>query len=53
MPAGNGGGYGVYEGNILYSLSENPCFVNPYLGDYRIVEGSGAPEIYFEKIGRY
>ena len=48
-----GDGYGVFEGNRCFRLSENPCFVNPSAGDYRIVEGSGAPEIYFEKIGRY
>lgn len=46
-------GYIIREGNVCYTLTENPCFVNPSAGDYRIVEGSGAPEIYFEKIGRY
>ena len=48
-----GDGYGVFEGNRCFKLSENPCFVNPSAGDYRIVEGSGFPDIEFEKIGRY
>ncbi|MBR6290900.1 MAG: S-layer homology domain-containing protein [Clostridia bacterium] len=46
-------GYIVREGNVCYKFTENPCFVNPSAGDYRIVDGSGFPDIRFEKIGRY
>ncbi len=46
-------GYIIREGNVCYTLTENPCFVNPSAGDYRIVEGSGAPEIHFEQMGRH
>ena len=45
--------YSVFEGNVRFPVTENPCFVNPSAGDYRIVEGSGAPEVYFERMGRY
>ncbi|MBQ3901530.1 MAG: S-layer homology domain-containing protein [Clostridia bacterium] len=45
--------YNVYEGNKAFALDENPIFVNPYLGDYRIKEGSEFPDIHFEKMGRY
>ena len=48
-----GDGYGVFEGNRCFKLSENPCFVNPSAGDYRIVEGCGFPDIRFENMGRY
>ena len=46
-------GYSVKEGNRCFSLDENPCFVNPTVGDYRVVEGSGAPDFRFELAGRY
>ena len=36
-----------------FTLEENPLFVNPTLGDYRIREGVDFPDIEFEKIGRY
>ena len=46
--------YVTVEGNRGFTLSENPCFVNPTLGDYRIRDGvEGFPDIQFEKIGRY
>ena len=45
--------YSVIENNIGYTLKENPIFVNPTLGDYRIREGVDFPDIEFEKIGRY
>ncbi len=48
-----GDGYGVFEGNRCFTLSENPCFVNPSAGDYRVVEGSGFQDIHFELMGRY
>ncbi len=45
--------YVTVEGSRGFTFAENPCFVNPTLGDYRIREGSGFPDIQFEKIGRY
>ena len=39
--------------NLGYSLEENPCFVNPTLGDYRLTDAPGFPDFQFEKIGRY
>ena len=39
--------------NSFYNTSENPLFVNPTLGDYRIRDGVDFPDIEFEKIGRY
>ena len=39
--------------NLGYSLGENPCFVNPTRGDYRVVDGSGFPDAHFELMGRY
>ena len=45
--------YSVIENNPAYSIEENPLFVNPTIGDYRLVEGSGFPDYHFEQIGRY
>ena len=45
--------YSSFEDNTGYTLDENPLFVNPTRGDYRIREGAGFPDIEFEKIGRY
>ena len=45
--------YSTIEDNVSYTLEENPIFVNPTLGDYRIREGADFPDIEFEKIGRY
>ncbi|MBQ2469236.1 MAG: right-handed parallel beta-helix repeat-containing protein, partial [Clostridia bacterium] len=45
--------YSTIEDNIGYTLDENPLFVNPTLGDYRIREGVDFPDIHFEEIGRY
>ncbi len=39
--------------NRFFTLKENPIFVNPTKGDYRIREGVDFPDIEFEKIGRY
>ncbi len=50
---GNGADYATVEGNRACGLDENPIFVNPTLGDYRIREGVDFPDIEFEKIGRY
>ncbi|MBQ1503514.1 MAG: hypothetical protein IIZ35_05865, partial [Clostridia bacterium] len=46
-------GYSVVEGNKRFTLKENPIFVNPTLGDYRIRDGADFPDIRFEKAGRY
>ncbi|MBR6290477.1 MAG: S-layer homology domain-containing protein, partial [Clostridia bacterium] len=45
--------YCVVEGNRVFRMDENPCFVNPAIGDYRIKEGSEFPDYHFEKMGRY
>ncbi|MBQ3901015.1 MAG: hypothetical protein II736_04755, partial [Clostridia bacterium] len=45
--------FSTIEDNVAYTLEENPIFVNPTLGDYRIREGADFPDIEFEKIGRY
>ena len=45
--------YSTIEDNIGYTLDENPLFVNPTIGDYRIRDGVDFPDIEFEKIGRY
>ena len=39
--------------NLGYTLGENPCFVNPTRGDYRVIDCSGFPDCHFELIGRY
>ena len=39
--------------NLGFSLGENPCFVNPTRGDYRVIDCSGFPDCHFELIGRY
>ncbi len=41
------------EDNRAFGLDENPFFVNPTIGDYRIKEGADCPYFPFEKIGRY
>ncbi len=46
-------GFVVSEGNRSYPLTENPIFVNPTRGDYRIRDGVDFPDIHFEEIGRY
>ncbi|MBR7032581.1 MAG: S-layer homology domain-containing protein [Clostridia bacterium] len=45
--------YSTIEGNVGYTLGENPFFVNPSRGDYRLKDGVDFPDIQFEKIGRY
>ena len=44
--------YTTYENNAAYTFGENPIFVNPTLGDYRIREGADFPDIHFEDVGR-
>ncbi|MBQ7474424.1 MAG: S-layer homology domain-containing protein, partial [Clostridia bacterium] len=43
----------VIEGNTFFTREENPIFVNPTRGDYRIREGADFPDIHFEEVGRY
>ena len=43
----------VSEGNVEFGLDENPIFVNPAIGDYRIREDADFHNIPFEKMGRY
>ena len=45
--------YSTFEDNRVFRTDENPLFVNPTRGDYRIREGTDFPDIEFEKIGRY
>ena len=45
--------YSTIEDNVSYTSEENPLFVNPTIGDYRIRDGVDFPDIEFEKIGRY
>ena len=45
--------FGVDENNRIFSLDENPYFVNPAVGDYRVLENADFFKIPFEKIGRY
>ncbi len=43
----------IIEDNKFFSNSENPYFVNPSAGDYRMREDADFPDIHFENIGRY
>ena len=46
--------YATFEGNRGYTFEENPMFVNPTVGDYRLRgDAVGFPDVEFEKIGRY
>ena len=45
--------YSTIEDNRGFTLDENPLFVNPSRGDYRVKDGADFPDIHFEKIGRY
>ena len=45
--------YVTVEGNRGYTFEENPMFVNPTIGDYRVTDTSVFPDIQFENIGRY
>ena len=45
--------YSVVEGNTGVTYGENPIFVNPTLGDYRIRDGVDFPDVHFDLIGRY
>jgi len=41
------------EGNLNFTLDENPLFVNPTIGDYRLRDDADFHRIPYEKIGRY
>ena len=45
--------YSVIEDNIYYARTENPLFVNPSRGDYRLKDDVDFPDVHFEEIGRY
>ncbi|MBR3416435.1 MAG: S-layer homology domain-containing protein [Clostridia bacterium] len=45
--------YTMSENEKAYTYDENPIYVNPTLGDYRIRDGVDFPDIHFELIGRY
>ena len=45
--------YGEVYDNTVFTEEENPLFVNPTIGDYRIRDDVDFPDIEFEKIGRY
>ena len=45
--------YSVIEDNVGITTDQNPLFVNPSRGDYRVKDGAGFPDIHFEEIGRY
>ncbi|MBR7034102.1 MAG: S-layer homology domain-containing protein [Clostridia bacterium] len=45
--------YTVVEGNRGFTTDENPFFVNPTVGDYRLKDGAGIMDIEIENIGRY
>ena len=45
--------YVVNEGNRAYGTDENPIFVNPTLGDYRIRDDADFIDIPYDEIGRY
>ena len=45
--------YCTIEGNSGFTFADNPVFVNPSRGDYRIRDGVDFPDIHFENIGRY
>ncbi|MBQ7475146.1 MAG: S-layer homology domain-containing protein, partial [Clostridia bacterium] len=45
--------YTTWENETAYTYDENPIYVNPTAGDYRIREGADFPDIHFELIGRY
>ena len=45
--------YTTYENEKAYTFNENPIYVNPTLGDYRIREGADFQDIHFALMGRY
>ncbi len=45
--------YSVIEDNVYYASTENPLFINPSRGDYRLKDGADVPDVHFEEMGRY
>ena len=45
--------HSVIEDNAGIKTDENPYFINPSIGDYRMRDGADFPDIHFEDIGRY
>ena len=45
--------FGAIENNVEFSLSENPLFVNPRIGDYTIRDDANFYNIPIAEIGRY
>ena len=43
----------IIEDNKFFGMNENPYFVNPSAGDYRMREDADFPDIHFELVGRY
>ena len=41
------------ENNAAYGVDENPIFINPTIGDYRVRADADFPDLHFELIGRY
>ena len=50
---GDAADYCTVDGNVGYSFGENPIFINPTVGDYRVRADSGFTDFHFELIGRY
>ena len=45
--------YGEVYDNTVFTEEENPLFVNPTRGDYRIKDGADFFRVPFEEMGRY
>ena len=45
--------FALKDGTETFTTDENPLFVNPTRGDYRLRDGVDFPDIHFEDIGRY
>ena len=45
-------GYKLKDGTEVFGLDENPYFVDPTFGDYRVRPDAGIPDIHFEEMGR-
>ncbi|MBQ6261885.1 MAG: S-layer homology domain-containing protein, partial [Clostridia bacterium] len=45
--------HSVIGDNVGIATTEDPYFINPSVGDYRMKDGAGLPEIRFDLIGRY
>ena len=45
--------FALKDGTETFTTDENPLFVNPTRGDYRLRDGVDFPDIHFEDIGRH